>query len=166
MMTQETGILSVVHVGPTAGEMVDVLGEVLTFKLGSATTGGALSLAAVASQPGGGPPALHTHPPLEALYVLEGEYEISGLGAEGPFAVRATPGSVIYVPPGVPHNYKNVGATPGRMLAIFTSPTMEAFQKELAAAGAGLAPAGPPDLAKLMPVLEKYEVAFVGPPPG
>ena len=156
---------AVVHAAPGDGEVVDVLGEVLTFKLGSAATGGALSLAEVASPPGGGPPALHTHPPLEAFYVLEGEFEFSGVGPDGPFAVRANPGSAVFVPPGAPHNYKNVGAAAGRMLVVFTSPAAEAFQKELAATAADPA-AGPPDPARLMPVLAKHGVAFVGPPPG
>ena len=59
---------------------------------------------------------------------IEGEYGIGGLGTDRPFAVRATPGSAVVVPPGVPHSYRNVGATPYRMLAVFTTPAAEAFQ--------------------------------------
>jgi len=57
-----------------------------------------------------------------------------------------------------------VGPTTGRMLAIFTSAAMESFYRDLAAVAGGTA--SPPDPAKLMPVLEKHEVAFVGPPHG
>lgn len=161
MTTPDTGARTVIHIEPEAGEEINVLGELLTFKLESAMTGGAVSLAVITSPPGGGPPALHTHPPLEAFYVLEGEYEMNGMTDDGPFTVWATPGSVIYVPPGAPHNYKNVGSTPGRMLVVFTDPAAEAFQKDLAAASAG----GPPDPATLMPVLQRHAVAFVGPLP-
>jgi quercetin dioxygenase-like cupin family protein len=164
MTANDTRASSVVHVGPAAGEVVDVLGDVLTFKLPGAATGGSLILGEIVVQPGGGPPGLHTHPPDEAFYVLAGEFEVSGVGADGqPFAERATPGSVIYVPPGAPHTFKNVGATPGRLLAVYTAPTMERAARELAALGADGAL---PDPAEVMAVLERYEFAFVGSPPG
>jgi mannose-6-phosphate isomerase-like protein (cupin superfamily) len=115
---------------------------------------------------GGGPPGLHTHPPEEAFFVLEGEYEVGGMGEDGQeFTVRATPGSVFYVPPGAPHNFKNVGATPGRLLIIYTSSAMERFPRELAAVAADAKPGEPPDPARVMAVLAKHGVAFVGPSP-
>ena len=127
-------------------------------------TGGAVVLSVLVVAPGGGPPMLHTHPPLEAFYVLEGEFEVNGLRADGPFAARATPGSAIYVPPGAAHNFKNVGSTTGRLLVVYTAPVLEAFAKDLAAA-ANSAPAGRPDPEALMPVLAKHDVEFVGSPP-
>jgi quercetin dioxygenase-like cupin family protein len=165
-MTEHRGEATrVVYVAPAEGEIVDVMGDVATFKLTSEVTGGTLILAEVATPPGGGPAALHTHPPREAFYVLEGEYEISGMGEDGSFTIRATPGSVVYVPPGAPHNFKNVGATTGRLLIVYNSPVMEAFPRELAVATAGHGPDNPPDPAKLMPVFTKFDIAFVGPSP-
>jgi quercetin dioxygenase-like cupin family protein len=99
-----------------------VLGEVVEVKLSAADTAGAYALFEVHSPPGSGVPALHTHPSQETFYVLEGEYELYAAGPDGPQAVQATPGSVAHVPAGAPHGYKNVGETPGRVLAIFEPP--------------------------------------------
>jgi quercetin dioxygenase-like cupin family protein len=116
--------------------LVDVLGERLTWLLPTSATGGAVLLARITSPPGGGPPALHTHPPLESFYVLEGEYEISGVAEEGPFTVRGTAGSAVHIPTGAPHNHENGGS------------------------------GGSPDPARLLPVLAKHHVELLGPPPG
>ena len=80
----------------------------------------------------------------------------------------AGPGSVVYVPGGVPHNYKTVGETNARMLGIFTSASMEYFFRDMAAASTDEQgqPIIPPDVPKLMAVMAKHDVAFVGGPPG
>jgi mannose-6-phosphate isomerase-like protein (cupin superfamily) len=48
--------------------------------------------------------------------VLEGEHQF----LLGDRTVRATPGSVVYVPKENLHTFKNVGTTPGRMLILAT----------------------------------------------
>jgi quercetin dioxygenase-like cupin family protein len=154
---------SIIHVLPGVGEPVGMLGEGLRVVLSTAVTDPPLLLLDIVSPPGGGPPALHTHPQMESFYIFEGNYEFSSPGPDGPVAFLAGPGSVIYVPGGAPHNYNNVGETTGHMLGIFTSAAMEDFFREMSAATTDDAgqPISPPDMAKLMEIMGTYDVAFV-----
>ncbi|GAA1944354.1 cupin domain-containing protein [Kitasatospora viridis] len=66
----------------------------------------------------------------EFFYVLEGEVDMFAFepevrtaggwqhwrSAEGDTVRRGTPGSLIHIPPGVPHGFANAGDTPARML--------------------------------------------------
>jgi hypothetical protein len=70
------------------------------------------------------------------------------------------------VPKGAPHNYKNVGATPGRLLLIYSPTTMEAFFTELGAPVTDLANLplqGPPDMDRVMAIFKKHQLEFVAP---
>ncbi len=69
----------------TAGEgrTVMVGADLVTFKVTDGQTGGDYSVFEVVVPPFSGPPALHTHPPQETFYIQEGEFEITGLGADG-----------------------------------------------------------------------------------
>ena len=107
----------VMHVSPGEGRSLLVLGELVTYKTTSKRTGGAYSLFEVVSEPGGGPPPHVQHREDESFYVLEGEYEF--LNDDG-HTVRVGVGSLVYVPKGNLHTYKNVGTTPGRMLVSQT----------------------------------------------
>lgn len=107
----------VTRIRPGDGRSLRVLGEVVTYKITSERTGGAYSLFEVVSEPGGGPPPHVQHREDEAFYVLEGEYEF--LDDDG-HTMRAGTGSLVYVPKGSLHTYKNVGTTPGKMLVSQT----------------------------------------------
>ncbi len=164
-MTQYTGL---VHMAAGNGDTINVLGEELRLLVSAHHTRPALAMMEIVSPPGGGPPALHTHPPMEAFYIIEGTFEFEGSGPDGHGKVRAGAGSTVYVPGGAPHNYKNVGDTPGRMLAVFTEPAPEDFFRALSAATTDAAgkPVFPPDMAKLGAVMADFQVAFVDGPPG
>ncbi len=55
--------------------------------------------------------------------------------------IRATPGTCLFVPPGVPHNIANVSARPARVLMTVSPPGHEHYFEELAKlANAGPAP--------------------------
>lgn len=105
------------RIQPGDGRSLRVLGELVTYKITSKQTGGAYSLFEVVSEPGGGPPPHVQHREDEAFYVLEGEYEF--LDNDG-HTMRVGTGSLVYVPKGNLHTYKNVGTTPGRMLVSQT----------------------------------------------
>ena len=67
--------------------------------------------------PGGGMPYLHLHHEMEeAFYLLEGTIEYT----RGDQAILATTGSMVQIPPGVAHKFRNVGAAQGRHLAVIT----------------------------------------------
>lgn len=63
----------------------------------------------------------------ETFYVLEGECE----WMVGDQVVRATPGTFLFVPPGVPHNITNVSASPARVLMTVSPPGHEHYFRRL-----------------------------------
>ncbi len=104
------------RIRPGEGRSLRVLGEVVTYKITSERTGGAYSLFEVVTEPGGGLPPHVQHREDEAFYVLEGEYEFLDDGR----TMRVGKGSLVYVPKGTLHAYKNIDDKPGRMLVSQT----------------------------------------------
>lgn len=79
--------------------------------------------------PAGFATGLHVHRVQEeTFYLLEGECE----WWVGERVVRATPGTFLFVPPGVPHNITNVSAAPARVLMTVSPPGHEHYFKKLA----------------------------------
>ncbi|MFZ0214811.1 MAG: cupin domain-containing protein [Candidatus Dormiibacterota bacterium] len=72
------------------------------------------------SRPGGGP-ALHRHPYDEVWILDEGEVSFTA----GDDTLTAGPGSVVVVPGGMAHRFRNTGTTPVRMVCIHPRPRME-----------------------------------------
>ncbi len=145
------------HILPGEGRSIWVLGELVTYKITSDQTGGAYSLFEVMSQPGGGPPPHIQHREDESFYVLEGEYEF--LDDDGR-TTRAGVGSLVYVPRGNLHAYKNVGDKPARMLVSHTPGGLhERFFEEIGEPAIDKtkppAPKGQPDIEKLVAVATK-----------
>ena len=58
--------------------------------------------------------APHTHDHVDALLVLDGEIELLG----GTQPERAEPGTVVAVPPGTPHGFRNPGPRRVRLLIL------------------------------------------------
>lgn len=119
--------------GPNEGKALFVLGDVVTFKLSAAETNSAYSLVEIISVPGGGPAFLHTHIPQETFWILEGEYEVYGQDEHGQkYAIPASVGATIHVPGEVPHGFRNVGSTMGKVLAMYEpAANMFAFFNEI-----------------------------------
>jgi quercetin dioxygenase-like cupin family protein len=106
--------------GPNEGKALFVLGDVVTFKVTAAESDNAYFLTEIVSVPGGGPAFLHTHVPQETFWVLEGEYEVYGQDENGEkYAIAAPVGSTVHVAGNVPHGFRNVGDTMGKVLALF-----------------------------------------------
>lgn len=130
-------------------------GGPLTFKVRGAQTGGALTAFENVVAPGDGPP-LHSHAREgESWYVLEGSLRFK-LGSE----IRSAPaGSFVYVPPGAPHCFQNVGDAPARILVLFTPAGMEAFFDRFAEL-----PPGPPDPSVFAALGRDVGMEVLGPP--
>jgi quercetin dioxygenase-like cupin family protein len=81
---------------------------------------------------------LHVHRVQEeTFYLLEGECQWV-IGEE---TVRATPGTYVFIPPGVPHNIRNLTDAPARVLMTVSPPGHEHYFEELSeAVGRGGAP--------------------------
>jgi quercetin dioxygenase-like cupin family protein len=79
--------------------------------------------------PAGFATGLHVHRVQEeTFYMLEGECE----WRVGDQVVQATPGTYLFVPPGVPHNITNVSARPARVLMTVSPPGHEHYFRKLA----------------------------------
>jgi quercetin dioxygenase-like cupin family protein len=97
---------------PQSYPTYSMIGERHTLLLTGEQTAGAYAVVEVFVPPGGGPPA-HVHSREdEAFLVVEGEFEFV-VGGE---RVRLTAGGFVFGPRGVPHAFKCVGPTAGRMI--------------------------------------------------
>ncbi len=135
-------------ISPGEGTHLDVLGDVITLLVSGKETNGAFTVLTAKSRPGGGTP-LHTHHNEdEALYVIEGEYDIR----YGDETVRAKPGSFVFAPREIPHKFTNVGSTAGTILGVVSPAGFEGFFKEVSA----LPP--PPDIDAVMAIAAKYKL--------
>ena len=148
------------HVPPGEGEAYWVGGEHIAFKVRGADTGGAFALMEDEVQPGYGPPPHRHRDENESFYVVDGAFTFT----LGDRTVEGPPGSVLTVPKGQLHTFRNVGATPGRLM-VLTWPAV-AFEGFVAEAGTPEPPTGPPDLAKLLAAAAKYGIAVPPPEPG
>jgi quercetin dioxygenase-like cupin family protein len=151
------------HVAPGEGKALWVAGDLVTFKVVGEDTGGAYSLFEVESNPGGGPP-LHVHRSEDEIFcVLEGEHEIT-IGGR---TIRAGAGTVVYGPRSVSHAYKNVGATPGRILGLVAPAGLEGFFEEVgeeATDESSPPPFGQKEIEKLLAAAPKYGIEILPPP--
>jgi quercetin dioxygenase-like cupin family protein len=83
---------------------------------------------------------LHVHRVQEeTFYVLDGEcrWEVGGR------PIHATPGTFVFIPPGVPHNIANASDKPARVLMTVSPPGHEHYFEELANVVAKGAPPDP-----------------------
>ena len=157
----------ITHIGPGDGRSLRVLGEVVTYKITSERTGGAYSLFEIVSEPGGGPPPHVQHREDETFYVLEGEYEFLDDG----HTMRVGTGSLVYVPKGNLHTYKNVGMTPGKMLVSQTPGGLhERFFEEIGQEEAqdkfkSMAHKGLPNAERIVAVAAMYGIEIPPPTP-
>jgi quercetin dioxygenase-like cupin family protein len=101
-------------------------GDLYTFLVTGAESGGSYFAMEAIVPPGGGPPP-HTHSHEdETFYVVEGECTFR-LGED---TVVAGPGDFVNVPRQTVHCFRNDGAAPARMILTFTPAGIEHFFEE------------------------------------
>jgi len=147
---------SPVVVAPDGGTALTVVGDVLTFKLGAAQTGGKFCVAVGEIKPGGGPPPHAHRNEDEMFYILEGTFEF----LLGDRTEVHGPGTTVFVPKGNLHTFRNVGNTTGKFVSLHTPGGFEAFFEEagIEATDIGTSPpAAPlPDAGTLLGLLAKH----------
>jgi quercetin dioxygenase-like cupin family protein len=143
-------------------EAIWFLGTLALIKGVGSQTGGALATVEF-THPTEFATALHVHHTAdEAFYVLAGAIR----GVCGDQEWRATTGSFVWLPLGIPHGYAVEGEETVRTLAIVLPSGFDRFVVEAGepAKVRVLPPPAPPDIAKLDAVGAKYGIETVGPP--
>lgn len=146
-----------VHVPGGLGKKVDVLGIKLVVRIHGHDTHGVLSVVESHDVTDGGPPPHIHHREDETFQVLEGEYEFMVGGK----TIRATPGTTLFAPRGVPHAYRYLGRTPGRLMCVITPAGFEGFFEEIGA----LSPQQQQDIPRVLEIAKKFGLEIL-PPPG
>lgn len=144
-----------IRINPNEGRQLTLLGIPSTIRLHGRDTNGAVSFIELRDQPGGGAP-MHVHGREdETFHVLEGEYEFT-CGGE---TFLAGPGTTVFGPRGIPHGYRYLGETPGRILLIATPAGIEEWFEEVAALENQ-------DVSTVIELGRKYGLEFLPPPEG
>lgn len=114
--------------------------------------------------PGGGAP-MHTHPPAETFYVVDGEVEVRvwDEAAKTLNKLRLTTGQTAHVAPHVPHGYENIGRAKSQLLAVLTpGKLMEDFFAEGGTPTTDLDNTPPPpsaaELARISEIAARYGI--------
>lgn len=102
---------------PEQGTRLWILGQPLEIRIGSEQTGGAYAMTEATAEPGwsGAPPHIH-HSEDEAVFVIEGELEFIVNGLE----ITASTGTVVHIPRGALHSFRNAKSTSSRLLTVYT----------------------------------------------
>jgi mannose-6-phosphate isomerase-like protein (cupin superfamily) len=133
------------------GKTVSVIGNSYTYKASGKETRGGYALLEGTVVGDGPPPHIHKTEE-EAFYVLEGSLNV----LVGEQTIKANAGAFVLVPRGTVHTYSTTG-TSAKILIIISPSGFEKFFEEIA---------GPPDFEKIKALAPKYNLEFVGPPPG
>lgn len=169
-MTATEGLL----VPPGHGRVVAAPAQQVTFKVTGSHSRSASTFEVVV--PPGFDVGAHVHSRSEELfYVLEGELDVLAFeprvrtpgdwqtwrSPSGKGVVRASPGTVIVVPPGCPHAFANPTDTPAKMFFQASPPPDHEryFEELLDILGDG----GPPDHAAIEALRTRYDIEQLTP---
>lgn len=153
-----------VSIDPGAAPVYSVVGDRYTYLVtGDQTAGGCFMFEAWVPAGGGSPPHVHSRED-ETFYVVDGEFEFVVDGAP----VRLTAGGFLFGRRDVPHNFRNVGAGPGKLIITVTPAGLEHFFAEvgtrLAGRGEAPVPPSPEEVARLIDAAPRYGLTILGPP--
>jgi quercetin dioxygenase-like cupin family protein len=139
-----------------SAERVKPFGLEMKILLTTEDTEGAFSALVCTHGPGEGPPPhFHTNQE-EYFYVLEGTYELTINGSTR----LAGPGTMVFLPRGEVHSFKNVGDAPARMLDWSIPGGQERYFREIDAMGRGGAGFGPEIMAKVAEANRRHDTHF------
>jgi quercetin dioxygenase-like cupin family protein len=121
------------------------------FLISGAQTGGRFALVEHPIRPKALAAPVHTHADEDEIsYVLEGEVAME----IGERVLRASPGTLVFKPRGVPHAFWNAGDTPARLLELISPAGFERYFEEAAELYAG----GGPDPQRAAELRQRYHL--------
>jgi mannose-6-phosphate isomerase-like protein (cupin superfamily) len=137
--------------------------EVVTLRVDTAESDGALLAFEVAMPAGGGPPLLHRHEPAEVYRVESGEFAMYLEDEAGEIErVVARAGDVVHIAAGRAHTIRNESDEHARAYVTFVpAGGFEAFAR----GASELAADGPPKPDDIVALAERNGIEFVGPVP-
>jgi quercetin dioxygenase-like cupin family protein len=137
------------------GQRLNVLGIPMAIRIHGRDTGGSVSVVESHDLPGGGPPP-HLHRREDELFqILEGDYEWTVGGR----TFTAQKGATIFAPRGVPHTYRYLGQTPGRLMCVITPAGFEGFFESIAA----LSPLEQQDIPRVLQIAAQFGLEILPP---
>jgi mannose-6-phosphate isomerase-like protein (cupin superfamily) len=145
-----------IQVPANGGKQVNILGTAMLIRVQGCDTGGSVAVVETHDLPGGGPPPHVHHREDETFQILEGDYEFMVDGK----TVLAKPGTTLFAPRGIPHTYRYVGQTPGRLMTVITPAGFEGFFEEVGA----LSPQQQQDIPRVLELGKKYGLEILPPP--
>lgn len=153
----EKGISSMqpIHLPSTGGKKLNVLGIPMVIRIHGRETGGIVSAVESHDVPNCGPPPHIHHREDETFQILEGEYEWTVGGK----TFVAQKGATIFAPRGIPHTYRYLGQTPGRLMCVITPAGFEGFFEEIGA----LSPQLQQDISRVLEIARKYAMEVLPP---
>lgn len=139
---------------PTEGKTLHAFGDEVTVHLGGAETGGQFTLFTDITPPEGGPPPHYHEHEDEWFLPLEGrvEFFLDGAWREVPT------GSVVFVPRGTVHTFRNCGDTPSKMLTQTSPAGFEIFFERCAEE---FTKAGPSDMGRIIEISAEHGIHYI-----
>jgi quercetin dioxygenase-like cupin family protein len=113
--------------GTASGEAYWGPGDMYTFHVTGAESGGAMFAFDCVVAPGGGPPPHRHLAEDELFYLYDGSIEFSAGGETKLVSASES----IFVPKGLGHSYRNIGDSSALMLTIYTPAGMEGWFREV-----------------------------------
>jgi quercetin dioxygenase-like cupin family protein len=145
-----------IQISPNGGKSVNILGIPMLIRVHGRDTNGIVSVVESHDVPGGGPPPHIHHREDETFQILAGDYEFTVAGK----SFVAGPGTTIFAPRGIPHTYRYLGTTPGRLMCVITPSGFEGFFEEIGA----LSSQQQQDIPRVLEIAGKYGLEIL--PPG
>lgn len=137
-----------------AGKVLRAFGDEIRVQLGGAETGGQLTVFINTTPPGGGPPP-HYHANEDEWFIpQEGRVEFF---VDGQWQEVAS-GSIVYVPRGTVHTFRNIGDGPLKMLTQTSPAGFETFFERCAAE---FAKGGRPDMERIVEISAEHGIYFM-----
>lgn len=144
------------HLGVEEGDGLWFLGSFMRFKATAESTGGAFALIDETAGPGRASPSHIHHAEDEAFWIIDGQVTFNCGGEQ----TVAGPGSFVFLPRHVEHNFRVTSEVSARMLLWISPAGLEGFFRAMGEVGSPdkMSASAPPDVDKLLALGAEYRV--------